>query len=60
MVWNPRNRTPANFGSGRRPERHRMIALAAAREGKSINAWVDETLAEAAGAGIRGSSAHMS
>jgi predicted HicB family RNase H-like nuclease len=30
------------------PERHRMIALAAAREGKSINAWVDETLAAAA------------
>jgi predicted HicB family RNase H-like nuclease len=30
------------------PERHRMIALAAAREGKSINAWVDETLADAA------------
>lgn len=30
------------------PERHRRIALAAAREGKSINAWVDETLAAAA------------
>jgi predicted HicB family RNase H-like nuclease len=30
------------------PQRHRMIALAAACEGKSINAWVDETLAEAA------------
>jgi predicted HicB family RNase H-like nuclease len=30
------------------PQRHRMIALAAAIEGKSINSWVDETLAEAA------------
>lgn len=30
------------------PERHRMIARAAAREGKSINAWADETLAAAA------------
>lgn len=30
------------------PERHRMIALAAAHEGKSINAWIDERLVEAA------------
>lgn len=29
------------------PERHRRIALVAAREGKSINAWIDETLAAA-------------
>lgn len=36
------------------PERHRLIALAAARAGKSINAWMDDTLANAASApGLR-------
>ncbi len=30
------------------PERHHRIALAAKVEGKSINAWMDDTLAEAA------------
>lgn len=30
------------------PERHRQIALAAANAGKSINAWLDDTVAEAA------------
>lgn len=29
------------------PERHRRIALAAASAGKSINAWLDDTVAEA-------------
>jgi predicted HicB family RNase H-like nuclease len=30
------------------PERHRKIFLAAKLAGKSINAWMDDTLAEAA------------
>ncbi len=29
------------------PERHRQIALAAARSGKSINTWMDDVLAAA-------------
>lgn len=30
------------------PERHRRIFVAASRQAKSINAWIDEVLAEAA------------
>lgn len=30
------------------PEHHRLIALAAAREGKSINTWLDEVATRAA------------
>ena len=30
------------------PERHRLIAIAAKKTGKSINAWMDEALGEAA------------
>ena len=30
------------------PERHRQIYMAAKHQGKSINAWIDETLATAA------------
>jgi len=30
------------------PEHHRLVVLAAKKSGKSINAWMDETLAEAA------------
>jgi predicted HicB family RNase H-like nuclease len=37
-----------------------MIALAAAGEGKSINAWVDETLAEAAARELAESDARAS
>ena len=32
------------------PEHHRKIALAAARTGKSINAWMDEVVTQAADA----------
>jgi predicted HicB family RNase H-like nuclease len=35
------------------PERHRRIALAAASAGKSINAWLDDTAAEAAARSAR-------
>lgn len=30
------------------PEHHRLVVLAAKKSGKSINAWMDETLIEAA------------
>jgi predicted HicB family RNase H-like nuclease len=35
------------------PERHRKIFLAAKLAGKSINAWMDDTLAEAAERALR-------
>lgn len=34
------------------PEHHRKIALAAARAGKSINAWMDEAVTQAADAAL--------
>jgi len=36
------------------PEHHRLIALAAAREGKSINAWLDEVATQAAERNVTG------
>lgn len=36
------------------PEHHRLIALAAAREGKSINAWLDEIATRAAERNLAG------
>lgn len=36
------------------PEHHRLIALAAAREGKSINAWLDEIATQAAERNLAG------
>jgi predicted HicB family RNase H-like nuclease len=36
------------------PDRHRKIALAAAGAGKSVNAWMDDTVAEAAERALHG------
>jgi predicted HicB family RNase H-like nuclease len=40
------------------PEHHRKIALAAARMGKSINAWMDEVVTQAADATLGDHSRH--
>lgn len=40
------------------PEHHRKIALAAAQAGKSINAWMDEVVTQAADATLDNRSRH--
>ena len=57
LAWcRQEGRTPAKPYSGRlpfrtTPEHHHHIALAARRAGKSINAWMEETLIHAVDAG---------
>ena len=53
VLCEKRGRSPEKPFSGRfstrlNPETHRLIALAAKSKGKSINAWVSETLAHIA------------